>query len=160
MIKLGVRSERTKGVLAMTDEEFRAELQKPVAVIRIGMDEFRRQGQSARFSIGMGRVPAGDSTAKSPGTAAPSVTPEGIEALIIDETYTVLPNGRTTICQLTLRNGFTVEGQSACVCIENFDPVKGNKYSREDAVEKIWQLEGYLLKDRLFNMAAPQSAQS
>ena len=44
---------------------------------------------------------------------APRVTPEQVEAAIIGETYTVLPNGRTTVCQLTLDNGFTVEGMSA-----------------------------------------------
>ena len=48
---------------------------------------------------------------------APKVTPQQIEAAIVHETYTLLPNGRTTVCQLTLINlgdsGFTVEGQSA-----------------------------------------------
>lgn len=81
---------------------------------------------------------------------APSVTPEQIQAKIKSETYTRLPNLRTTVCQLTLQNGFTVEGQSACVCLENYDAERGNKLAREDAVRKIWQLEGYLLAERLF----------
>ena len=64
-------------------------------------------------------------------------------------TYTVLPNGRTTICQLTLENGFTVEGKSACVSIENFNKALGEQYAYNDAINNMWQLEGYLLAERL-----------
>ena len=82
--------------------------------------------------------------------AAPRVTLDQVNAKIKSETYTRLPNLRTTVCQLTLQNGFTVEGQSACVSLANFDAEIGNKFAREDAVRKIWQLEGYLLAERLF----------
>lgn len=80
---------------------------------------------------------------------APRVTPEQVEAAIVGETYTVLPNGRTTVCQLTLDNGFTVEGMSACVSIENFNAELGNKYSRQRAVDQVWQLLGFRLQDTL-----------
>lgn len=86
-------------------------------------------------------------TATAP--AAPSVTIDDVMAAIKSETYTVLPNGRTTICQLTLDNGFTVEGQSACVSIENFDPVKGNHYARGRAIDEVWKLLGFRLADKL-----------
>jgi len=82
---------------------------------------------------------------------APRITPDIINSLIIDETYTRLPSGRTLICELTLKNGYTVRGESSCVSIENFDLELGKKISREDAKSKIWQLEGYLLKEKLFN---------
>lgn len=80
---------------------------------------------------------------------APRVTLEQVEAAIVGETYTVLPNGRTTVCQLTLDNGFTVEGMSACVSIENFNAELGNKYSRQRAVDQVWQLLGFRLQDTL-----------
>lgn len=48
-----------------------------------------------------------------------------------------------------MRNGFTVDGTSACVSKENFNQEIGNKIARENAREKIWLLEGYLLKERL-----------
>jgi len=80
---------------------------------------------------------------------APRVTPEQIEAAIVGETFTVLPNGRTTVCQLTLDNGFTVEGLSACVSVENFDAAIGNRIARENAVSQVWQLLGFRLQDRL-----------
>ncbi|MFT3523419.1 Gp49 family protein, partial [Klebsiella pneumoniae] len=54
-----------------------------------------------------------------------------------------------TFCVLVLRNGFTVTGESACASPENFDPEIGRKIARENAVNKIWMLEGYLLKQRL-----------
>lgn len=83
------------------------------------------------------------------GLTAPRVTPEDIESAIIGETYTVLPNGRTTVCQLTLDNGFTVEGLSASVCIENFDAEIGQKIAKQNAVNKVWPLLGFRLADKL-----------
>lgn len=55
-----------------------------------------------------------------------------------------------TICVLTLRNGFTVVGTSACASPENFDAAVGRKAARNNAVQHIWPLEGYLLKQRLY----------
>ena len=75
---------------------------------------------------------------------APSVTIEQVEAAIIGETYTLLPNGRTTVCQLTLFDngdtGFTVEGQSACVSKDNYDEVKGRKYARQRAIDNLQKI--------------------
>lgn len=55
-----------------------------------------------------------------------------------------------TICILTLENGFTVTGESACASPENFDRIIGQKIAYENARNKIWQLEGYLLKEKLY----------
>ena len=54
-----------------------------------------------------------------------------------------------TICVLTLENGFTVTGESACASPENFDQNIGQKIAFKNAREKIWLLEGYLLKQKL-----------
>lgn len=83
------------------------------------------------------------------GLIAPRITPALVEAAIRGETYTVLPNGRTTVCQLTLDNGFTVEGLSASVSIENFDAEIGKKISRQNAVQQVWPLLGFRLRDQL-----------
>lgn len=80
---------------------------------------------------------------------APRVTQDDVDAAIVRATYTVLPNGRTTVCQLTLKNGFTVEGLSACVSIENFDAEIGNRLAREQAVDGVWKLLGFRLADTL-----------
>lgn len=57
--------------------------------------------------------------------------------------------GLLTFCVLVLRNGFTVTGESACASPENFDAEVGRKIARENAVQKIWPLLGFALKERL-----------
>jgi hypothetical protein len=96
----------------------------------------------------------------------PRVTPEQIEGQIVGEVYinaydaalatgadtdiTVLDKLRTmTLCFLILKNGYTVTGQSACAHPDNFDENIGKKIARDDAVGKIWALEGYVLKSKL-----------
>ena len=85
----------------------------------------------------------------SKGLTAPRVNPEAIEAAIQGETYTTLPSGKVMVCELTLTNGYTVRGEAATVSKENFNEEVGRKISRENAAEKIWELEGYLLQERL-----------
>lgn len=83
---------------------------------------------------------------------APRITLLDVLAAIVGETFTVLPNGRTTVCQLTLDNGFTVEGTSACVSLANFDPVKGNAIAKANALDQVWKMLGFRLSDRMANM--------
>ena len=75
------------------------------------------------------------------------LTKDDVLSTIKGEDYTILNDGRTTICQLTLKNGFTVVGFSACV---DFDKELGQSIAKDNAVEKVWELEGYLLRQRLF----------
>ncbi len=84
---------------------------------------------------------------------APRITPEHIDSLIVDETYTVLPSGKVMVCELILKNGFSVRGESSCVSKANFDRDIGILVSRRNAVDQIWQLEGYLLQQRLHEEA-------
>lgn len=58
-----------------------------------------------------------------------------------------------TICVLTLENGAHVVGESACVATENFDEELGRKIAKDNAVSKIWALEGYLLREKLYRDA-------
>ncbi|ASM16265.1 hypothetical protein BVG90_05850 [Serratia marcescens] len=111
------------------------------------------------------------------GKTAPRVTPEHIESVIRSEVYFTVgdaikantgvrikseyvegerilaPLDHLTICTLVLRNGFTVTGESACASPENFDAEIGRKIARDNAVQKIWALEGYLLKQRMHDDA-------
>ena len=80
---------------------------------------------------------------------APRLTPENIDQTISSEQFHVFEGSQTTVCCLTLKNGFTVIGESACASPENFDEEIGKKIARENARNKIWPLEGYLLKERL-----------
>jgi hypothetical protein len=106
------------------------------------------------------------------GLTAPRVTPQHIEDVISFEYYFTAADGTRgellsispelreniekddprnllTFCVLVLKNGFTVTGESACASPENFDAELGRKIARQNAVNKVWMLEGYLLKQRL-----------
>lgn len=109
------------------------------------------------------------------GKTAPRVTPAYIDSLIIDRLFftaydasigqdvspqerpfvAMQAHGLLTYCVLTLRNGFTVSGESACASPENFDPQIGRDIAFKNAREKIWLLEGYALKQRLYEMTQP-----
>jgi len=77
------------------------------------------------------------------------VTKEDVQAKIAGVEYFTMPDGRTTIAHVTLRNGFTVRGESACVNAVNFNKELGEQYALEKAFDKIWELEGYLLAEQL-----------
>lgn len=108
----------------------------------------------------------------------PRVTPAAVEAAIASEHYFTAAHGREgaiaageyvgrerpgaadvdlvplrllTFCVLVLRNGFTVTGESACVAPENFDAEIGRRVARQNAVNKVWPLLGYALRDKLAN---------
>lgn len=83
------------------------------------------------------------------GKTAPRLKPDDIDAVIVKEDYHVFPGTTLTVCCLYLRNGFTVTGESAAASPENFDFQIGQKIARENARQKIWALEGYLLRQKL-----------
>jgi hypothetical protein len=98
------------------------------------------------------------------GLTAPRVTPEDIEANILSENCFTVGDAVAalgapylqelhllTICVLVLNNGFTVTGESACASPENFDAEIGRKIARQNAVQKIWPLMGYALRNQLSN---------
>lgn len=80
---------------------------------------------------------------------APRLTPQHIDEQVLAAQYHVFPGTTTTVCCLTLRNGYTVIGKAACVSPENFDEAIGRKVAFDDARNQIWALEGYLLRQRL-----------
>ena len=102
------------------------------------------------------------------GKTAPRVTPADIAANISSTVYFTAFDGfkgndetddqslatcdalrLLTFCVLVLRNGFTVTGESAYASPENFDAEIGRTIARQNAVQKIWPLMGYALKDKL-----------
>lgn len=83
------------------------------------------------------------------GLNAPRLTPALIDAAITSEQYHVFPGTTMTVCALTLRNGYIVTGESAAASPENFNQEIGRKIARDNARNKIWALEGYLLREKL-----------
>ena len=80
---------------------------------------------------------------------AARLTPALIDSAIKSEQYHVFEGTTLTVCCLTLANGFTVTGESACASPQNFDVELGRKIAKDNAREKIWALEGYLLRHRI-----------
>lgn len=83
------------------------------------------------------------------GLNAPRLNPLMIDKTIVSEQYHVFPGTTLTVCALTLRNGYIVTGESAAASPANFDQAIGRKIARENARNKIWGLEGYLLREKL-----------
>lgn len=83
------------------------------------------------------------------GLNAPRLTPDLIVSKIVKEEYHLLTEV-LTVCVLTLENGFTITGESACASPANYNKEIGDRIARDNAKEKIWILEGYLLKQKLF----------
>ena len=86
---------------------------------------------------------------KLKGLNAPRLTPAMIDVVIVGEAYHVFPGTTMTVCMLTLRNGYSVTGESAAASPENFDAAIGRRIARDNARAKIWALEGYLLREKL-----------
>ena len=106
------------------------------------------------------------------GLTAPRITPADVEANIVGEYYFTAADGCVsnvnqdmrpehiqslellTFCVLVTKNGFTVTGESACASPENFDAELGRKIARSNAIDKLWPLLGYALKQRLHDEEA------
>lgn len=70
----------------------------------------------------------------------------------------IIPLRRLTLCVLQLKNGFLVTGDATCVSEENFDEALGRKLARQNALDKVWMLEGYLLKQKLYETTREREA--
>lgn len=86
------------------------------------------------------------------GLNAPRLSPTIINEQIVSEAYYVFPGTTLTVCCLILKNGFCVTGESASASPENFDADIGERIAKDNARQKIWVLEGYLLRYKLSQM--------
>ena len=86
------------------------------------------------------------------GLMAARITPEHIDRVCHKPAqYHVFPGTTLTVCCLELHNGFTVTGESACASPENFDKELGGKIALQNAKAKVGAVEGYVLREWLFN---------
>ena len=81
------------------------------------------------------------------------VTAESISRRIVSTEYYRWPGKTLTLALITLDNGFTSLGQSACVDPANYDEAIGKKLARQDAFNQLWKLECYLLAERRYAAA-------
>lgn len=78
------------------------------------------------------------------------VTKELIDSRIKDIDYIDKPDfaQTLTICNISLDNGFSVRGESACVDPANYSKAIGHKLAFENAYGKLWPLFGFLLSEK------------
>lgn len=113
-----------------------------------------------------------------PDSAAPKITLDYIESLIVDEYHFTAFEGvmgerfhhemgekdpipdkieqslkLMSFCILVLKNGFTVVGKSACASPALYNKELGQTFSRENAVDQLWEIIGYELKTKLASLA-------
>ena len=85
--------------------------------------------------------------------SVPRVTPEDVEAEIVGEAYFVpdvpMLEKRVTIATLTLKNGFIVVGKAIAAMPEYVDEEIGRAAARADAVNQIWPVLVFRLRDQL-----------
>lgn len=77
------------------------------------------------------------------------LTPKWIEDQILTEEY-LIRGGRFMVCIILTKGGYYVTGESAPINPAEFTEELGKKYSREDAVEKIWYAEGIVKRKQFF----------
>jgi hypothetical protein len=99
-------------------------------------------------------------------SVAPRVTKADIEAKIAAVNWTTADKAfgtfgapsleahkLLTICVITMQNGFTFLGKSACASPENFNAELGSQLAYEDAFRQIWPVEAYVLRNELAGRA-------
>ena len=82
------------------------------------------------------------------GLNAPRLTPEVVDNAIAKKEFHRLTDV-LTVCVITMTNGYTVTGESACASPENYDKEIGEDIAFKNARKKIWGLVGFLLVDKL-----------
>lgn len=109
-------------------------------------------------------------------STAPRVTPFEVEAQIRSEFYFTAADGvlgesemgtrpaawtnldQVTFCVMVLTNGAKIVGvNEGPVSRENFDPEIGRRYARAKAVDQIWPLLGFRLRDELARPALTEA---
>jgi hypothetical protein len=79
------------------------------------------------------------------------VTSDQIKSILDNsETQEVVFWDKEVVVSYKLYNGFTILGRGACVDPANFDIEIGRRIAREQAENKLWELEGYLLQNKLY----------
>jgi hypothetical protein len=86
------------------------------------------------------------------GMTAPRIKPEDLDAALdpaVPPQFHVFPGTTTTVCLITLKNGFTLTGESSCADPSNFDEKIGREVAFKEARNKLWPLLGFMLKESL-----------
>ena len=85
-----------------------------------------------------------------------TVTKEQLDDLVARSKVEYAVFGKKlTVAVITLPSKFKVTGEASCVDAKNFNKELGETYALENAIKKLWELEGYLLAERLHRRILP-----
>jgi len=80
-----------------------------------------------------------------------TITPAHIDDLFASSTLEVVKLGeKTTVVAMTLPNGFVMVTSSSCVDPVNYDQEIGERCCHDHLKERLWELEGYNLQNKLY----------
>lgn len=79
-----------------------------------------------------------------------TVTQEQVAQIFFDSFKEVTTMGnKTTVLAVTLPSGFVIVESSSCVDPDNYDEQMGYEICRDRVINKIWELEGYVLQKKV-----------
>lgn len=77
---------------------------------------------------------------------APRVTADYIKSRIVDTRFEKFSD-TVTIAQITLDNGYSVRGESACVNPANYNQEIGERIAYDNAFNRLWPVFGFWLSE-------------
>lgn len=80
----------------------------------------------------------------------PRLTQDLVESLIAGIQYVLLPNRRSTLCAITLVNGYTVHGISTMISSVGYDEEIGRVTAYKKAMPEVWEVASVLLTEKLY----------
>lgn len=78
-----------------------------------------------------------------------SIKQEEINDLIASETYTLLPSGRRMVCELILKNGYSILGAGAVLDGDKFDEARSRESARNMALPELYSIVAYNARTRM-----------
>lgn len=88
---------------------------------------------------------------------APRSTPTQVESAIADIKYVLLPDRRSTLCAITLVNGFTVHGISSMVSGEDYDQEVGRITAYKKAFGEVRDVLAVLMVEKRYQEQQAQN---
>lgn len=73
----------------------------------------------------------------------PVISKADIESKIVTTHYHRFPDTTTTVACIVFVNGHAETGQSSCIKPEDYDEQLGQRYARENAIEKCFNAFAY-----------------
>jgi hypothetical protein len=95
----------------------------------------------------------------SKGLKTPRLTSHDIDKIASNSTpqFYNFPGTTLVVCALTLPNGYVIVGEAYAADPQTFDFAIGTKIALAKARNKIWELEGYLLQQTLWEAHLAQN---